>query len=142
MLAVCLYCRYWSKAERQEVRCHLATVLWLQRHCKMACCYILGRCVCLSPSFSAHLEESSAPIISTEIAHLYFEANPLPFHPLCNQRKKGQMLFTLTDLAVIYIYPVLYTASSQSPSCHHSKQVFFLCCADEENGDDRDSPRQ
>lgn len=78
----------------------------------------------MSPLFSSHLEDSSAPIISAEITPHCFKAIHLPFHPLCTQKKKGQMLFTLSDLAVIYVYPVLYTASSQSPSCHHSKQVF------------------
>lgn len=80
--------------------------------------------VSMSPLFPPHLEDSSAPIISTKITSCCFKAIPLLFHPPCKQRKRGQMFFTLSDLAVIYVYPVLYTASSQSPSCHHSKQVF------------------
>lgn len=55
-------------------------------------------------------------------------SNPLPL-PSPVREKKGQMLFTLRVLAVIYIYPVLYTSSSCSPSCHQGKWVFLpLLC--------------
>lgn len=50
---------------------------------------------------------------------------PIPFFsiPVQIEEEESNAPYSC-DLAVIYIYPELYTAASQSPLCHHSKQVF------------------
>lgn len=95
----------------------------------------------VSPLFSSGTTSSTTNTDRNSSSLLW--NNPLPL-PSPVQKENVQMLFTLRVLAVIYIYPVLYTSSSCSPLCHQGKCFFFfyLCCADEENGDDRDSPRQ
>lgn len=75
----------------------------------------------------SHLEQFPAPKTWTEIAPRYFEAILFPFHHLCRRRmvKCSSHVEPGLFLAVIYIYPVLYTSSSCSPLCHQGKCFFF-----------------
>lgn len=137
---VCQQCQYWSQGRVSGGRVSLGNCPVATKTLLSGLLLYFGE-MCMFESFVS----SPGRIISTNSVNRnsssLLRSHPLPFHPLRKQRKKGQMLFTLSDPSVIYIYPVLYTALSQSPSCHHSKQIFFLHCA-EQNGDDRDSPGQ
>lgn len=76
----------------------------------------------------SHLEQFPAPKTWTEIAPRYFETILFPFHHLCRRRmvKCSSQVEPGLFLAVIYIYPVLYTSSSCSPLCHQGKCFFFF----------------
>lgn len=76
----------------------------------------------VSPLFSSGTTSSTTNTDRNSSSLLW--NNPLPL-PSPVQKENGQMLFTLRVLAVIYIYPVLYTSSSCSPLCHQGKCFFF-----------------
>lgn len=101
-----------------------ATARWLQRHCEWNGLLLYLAQISL---FESIILSSSGITISTDNINRnsssLLQPTPFPSIPCANRRRRVNALYSC-DLAVVYIYPGLYTAASQSPLRHYDKQVF------------------
>lgn len=85
-----------QEAGCQKTGYHLDTLLWLQRHCKVAYCYILRRCVCFNESF---VLISSGRLISTHNISRnnssLLQSHPPPFpSPVHTEEERSNALYS------------------------------------------------